>query len=96
MRLKHLLGPQRLRQTTLEGQEEQFHFDHITLPPGQHSATLRGPPEAMVPPVGKESPKYYKTLPGRPTRVSPHGDHWVNLWGSTARDQIGTEKGDRT
>lgn len=31
-------------------------------------------------------------LPGKFTRVSPHGDHWRNLWRSMTRDQIETEK----
>lgn len=36
-------------------------------------------------------PQHCQTLPGRPPGILPPGDHW----GSTTRDQIETEKGNR-
>lgn len=46
MSLKHLPGPHRSRRTALKGWEERLYPDHITAPPGWHSADLRGPPWA--------------------------------------------------
>ena len=38
------------------------------------------------------APQHCRVLPRRPTWVSPHRDHWGNLWGLTMETQIDMEK----
>ena len=82
VRLKHTLGPWRLRRS-LEGLEVMFHGEPITLPPGQYSAARWGGPRAYRFSSGKTEPKvdiHVCSVSQRPTRLLPHVDRWGIYW----------------
>ena len=62
MILKHTAGPQRLRRTILEGQEEQLHWTMLPLPQVGTMLHKEEPPRTVVSSVRKKEPKVYIQL----------------------------------
>lgn len=77
-------GEQKLRKVTLEGEEEQFHFDHLTPPQADTVLHIQGSPGPTISSVGKREPEVGIQLPQIPGSF-PGGSLLSHLMGNTGR-----------